>query len=192
MYPFFQELKKRTINCSKINLFVEGHNWGLASNTIHMLDLLAFLTEQSKFEIDVSNLFPKVYESKREGFIELGGEIRAETKRGDKLVLVDNRDFKIPFKIRIKFDGVSMEIDQSHGLSLEYPRNNLGQPIERQFQVPLQSELTGKLAEQILQTGFSQLTPLEESYQFHIPLLEAFNYHIWRITKKQVKVCPIT
>jgi len=157
-----------------------------------MLDLFAFLTEQTKFEIDVSKLFPKVYESNREGFIELGGELRAESKRGDKLVLVDNRNCQTPDKFHIQFDGVFIEINQSYGLSLEYPINHSGQPVERHFQVPLQSELTGKLAEQILQTGFSQLTPLVESYHLHKPLLEAFNGHISRILKKQIEICPIT
>ena len=192
MYPFFEELKKRTVNCSKVSLLVEGSNWGLACNTIHMLDLIAFLTDQTKFEIDVSNLIPKVYESKREGFIELGGELRAESQRGDTLVLVDKRSYKMPQKILINFDGVIFEIYEGYGFFLEYPENHLEQQIESRFKVPLQSELTGKLAEQILYTGNSHLINLDESYLLHKPLLEAFNGHISSILNKQIEICPIT
>ena len=56
MFPFFRELKKRTVNAPQISLTVEGSHWGLGCNTIHMLDLLAFLTEQTKFEFDTSSL----------------------------------------------------------------------------------------------------------------------------------------
>ena len=193
MVFFFQELKKRTILSSKVILVMEGSNWGLASNAIHMLDLLAFLTDQTMFQIDASNLKPQVYESKRKGFIELGGELRGESQRGDCLTLIDRRDAKMPLQMWICFSGVVIKIDQAKGLALEYPENRREQVKEQSFHFPQQSELTSIQAQEILQTGNSQLTTIEESYLLHKPMLEAFNRHVHGIQNEQVQgVCPIT
>ena len=192
MYPFFRELKKRTVKSSKVNLMVEGSHWGLGSNTIHMLDLLAFLTEQNKFELDASNLDQQVYETKRKSFIELGGELRAISQRGDILTLVDRRNNEMPFKMLIKFDGIEIEVDQMGGRIREYSSEKMEETISKAFQAPLQSELTNIQVEEILETGGSQLTKLEESYLLHKPILDAFNHHLSGINNKQILICPIT
>ena len=191
MFPFFRELKKRTVNAPQISLTVEGSHWGLGCNTIHMLDLLAFLTEQTKFEFDTSSLDLQVYEDKRKGFIELGGELRANSQRGDILTLVDRRNHEKPFKMLIQFDGVEIEMDQMGGRICEYSSGRREKSVSKAFQ-PLQSELTNIQAEEILRTGDSQLTKLEESYLLHKPILDAFNHHLSGINNKQISICPIT
>ena len=190
MFSFFQELKKRTMEESKVSLTVEGSNWGLACNAIHMLDLLAFLTGQIYFKVDEANLDSKIYDSKRKGF--LGGRLLAKSERGDTLELTDERDQDIPFRIFISFDGVEIEIDQIRGLAFEYPEGRRELSEEKPFHVPLQSELTGIQVKEILQTGNSRLTSLHESYLLHRPILEAFNLHLERVLKRKVDLCPIT
>ena len=69
---------------------------------------------------------------------------------------------------------------------------NVKETIKQPFNMPLQSELTAKLAEQILDCGHSDLTPLDESYLLHRPMLDAFNAHLSSILKEPVTVCPIT
>ena len=192
MFSFFQELKKRTMEESKVSLTVEGSNWGLACNAIHMLDLLAFLTGQIYFKVDEANLDSKIYDSKRKGFLELGGRLLAKSERGDTLELTDERDQDIPFRIFISFDGVEIEIDQIRGLAFEYPEGRRELSEEKPFHVPLQSELTGIQVKEILQTGNSRLTSLHESYLLHRPILEAFNLHLERVLKRKVDLCPIT
>ena len=144
MFPFFRELKKRTVNAPQVSLTVVGSHWGMGCNTIHMLDLLAFLTEQTKFEVDASNLDQQVYETKRKGFIEFGGELKAESKRGDILKLVDRRNHEIPLKMLIQFDGVEIEVDQILCKSYEYPISSREETVSKVFQMPLQSELTNR------------------------------------------------
>ncbi|SVE60288.1 uncharacterized protein METZ01_LOCUS513142, partial [marine metagenome] len=192
MFLIFRELKKRTVNAPQVSLTVEGNHWGLGCNTIHMLDLLAFLTEQTKFEVDVSNLDRQVYETKRKGFIELGGKLRAESQRGDILQLVDRRNHEMPLQMLIQFDGVEIKVDQIVGKSYEYPSGRREEAVCKTFQVPLQSVLTNIQAEEILLTGSSQLTTLDESYLLHKPMLEFFNRHLSSINNKQISICPIT
>ena len=57
---------------------------------------------------------------------------------------------------------------------------------------PFQSELTGYVVDQIIDTGKSDLTPYTECMQYHIPMLDAFNTHFSKVTRKTVKICPIT
>ena len=192
MFPFFRELKARTINAPQVSLTVEGSHWGLACNAIHMLDLLAFLTGQTKFEIDAANLDRQVYTTKRKGFIELGGELCATSQRGDTLTLIDRRDHGKKLKMSIWFDGMVIEADQMDGRACEYPNGRREEAISKAFSTPLQSALTSIQVEQILQSGNSQLSSLDESYLLHKPLLEAFNHHLSDITNQQNLVCLIT
>ena len=92
----------------------------------------------------------------------------------------------------IRFDGVVIEVDQMDGRTCEYPSGRREEVVSKAFQAPLQSELTNIQAEEILQTGSSQLTTLDESYLLHKPMLECFNQHLSSINNKQISICPIT
>lgn len=192
IFPFFRELRKRSIRGAKVDLSIQGSNWGLACNAIHMLDLLAFISGQKTFMVDGSSLDRKVYKAKRKGFIELGGELRAESNRGDTMKLIDDRNQNKTSKMFIHFDGVKIEIDQVNGWFRESVDTHERQAERMRFQAPLQSELTSIQVEEILKKGNSRLTPLRESFLLHRPLLDVFNLHISNILKKPVTVCPIT
>lgn len=192
MYPFFKRLKARTRNASRVSLRVEGCDWGLASNAIHMLDLLAFLTDQLTYEIVWENLDNQIYESKRKGFIELGGELWIDSKRGDTLQLIDRRDCEEPLRLSIVFDGVVVELNQKAGMSCEYLDGQRGKAKSSDFKMPLQSELTSIQVDKVLKYGNSELSPLEESYLLHKPLLQVFNRHVSAILNQDTEACPIT
>ena len=190
--PFFLKLREKTIKAGKVQVIVKGRKWGMASTTIHMLDLLAFLTGQTEICVDGTRLDHKIYKSNRGGFLELGGKLLAQTVRGDILELTDERDKgKLFSKVIIKFDGQNIEVNQSSGYFrryLQHPEDAKKKP----YHMPLQSEITAKLAEQILDFGNSDLTTLDESYLLHRPMLDAFNEHLSKIYKKIITTCPIT
>jgi len=190
MFPFFRNLRKETNEAESLRMSAKGSNWGLASNAIHMLDLLAFLSGQTEISIDITNLDDEVYESKRKGFIELGGKLLIETARGDKLELVDERKQKIPFQISIEDSGKHINIDQQRELIRIYSNETVNS--EKSFHMPPQSEMTAAVAEQILESGNSDLASLDESYLLHRPMLAAFNQHLSTVLDKSVTICPIT
>ena len=43
LWPFYRKLREEIISEKRIKIGVSGSNWALASNTIHFIDLLAFL-----------------------------------------------------------------------------------------------------------------------------------------------------
>jgi len=192
IFPFFRELKKETRLSEKVCIRVQGSNWGMACNSIHMLDILSFLTGQTNFTLDAKNLDKDIFESKRKGFMELGGRLVASSERGDQLEMTDVRPKEAPFKFSIYFDGKQIEVDQSSGWINKQSINTQENSFKKKYKFPMQSEITAILVEEILLSGQSQLTSLHESFMLHKPLIDSFNNHFSIVLNKPVTVCPIT
>ena len=155
-----------------------------------MLDLLTFLSGQTEINLDIAKLDNEVYKSKRDGFIELGGKLHAETGRGDLLELVDDKKKEILFQHTIEFNGKRLDIDHEQGLISIYLYDTI--KSKKSFHMPLQSEITAGVVGHILENGNSNLTPLNESYLLHRTMLNAFNHHLSETLNKSVAICPIT
>ena len=74
----------------------------------------------------------------------------------------------------------------------EYNSKTFKPKVSNPFQMPLQSELTNIQVDEILGSGFSHLTKLDESYLLHKPMLNAFNSHLSVINNMQNLICPVT
>ena len=192
MYPFFKNLKAELNHEDKILIKQEGNNWNLASNTIHFLDLLYFLRGETISLFDTSGLDVKVYKSKKNGFVELGGVLNAENARGDKLTLIDNKESKDKIVLSITSENHRYILYQLDEKVFSSHRNNGWEKKEELFQMPFQSELTHLVINQILDTGKCDITPIMESFALHKPMLDAFNMHLSAIHGKSITICPIT
>ena len=74
MQPIYKRLKSLLLD-EPISLETTGSNWGLASNAIHFIDLWFYLTGENSYKLGTGQLIPRIYESKREGFKEIGGTL---------------------------------------------------------------------------------------------------------------------
>ena len=192
MYPFYRLLKAKLKTDNNISMQVEGGDWGLASNSIHMLDLFAFLTGETQLVIDASGLDLKIYRSKRKDFIELGGKLEASSNRGDQLILIDDKKSRKPALQQIASDNHRYFINQSKGTVSFSHKKNGWKKKEEVFVVPHQSELTHLVVQQIMDNGQSYLTSLKESFLLHKPMFDAYNTHLTSVVGKDYEVCPIT
>tara|TARA_Y100001958_G_C21248319_1_gene580865 strand:- start:3331 stop:4320 length:990 start_codon:yes stop_codon:yes gene_type:complete len=191
-YPFFKFLKKETCSAKKIVIKISGNNWGMACNTIHYLDLFSFLTNELSFQINVDNLDSTVQKSKRRGFFEIKGKILVTSKFGNhEMELVDNDKNDNIFKQSIKLDNKEYLIDSVNRI-INYKVSSEQDYKSMLFESPMQSELTGKIVDSILNKKEPGLTTLEESYYLHKPMLESFNFYFSKIFKKNISYCPIT
>ncbi len=189
-YPIYKELKK-IINGRILKINVSGNNWGMASNSIHMIDLLVFLTGQRNLNFDTRELSNAVYPSRRDGYKELRGKFIVRTNRGDILEIMDHNSFEDgEIKIVINTEKKEIIVDEIKGLLFQ--NQSKGPYIKKNIKIPYQSEITGQLVDQILDTGQSDLTPYEECMTYHIPMIDAFNNHISNVIQKKVSTCPIT
>ncbi|MCF7804216.1 MAG: Gfo/Idh/MocA family oxidoreductase [Candidatus Marinimicrobia bacterium] len=192
-YPFFKEIKGILHKSKTVFIKVKGENWGLASNSIHFIDLLSYLTDAKNFNVDISGLQPQLVPSKREGFIEIKGSLKIITERGDSLEAVDQvyaADNSL--SISIKTENEKFLINENEGTLWHESKTKTRKSNTKEIRVPFQSEMTGKIIDQIIDTGQCDLTPYNECQIYHIPMLEAFNSHLSKITGEEFQACPIT
>lgn len=184
MYGMYQSIKNRIDIDQPSSMYVYGNDWGLCCNAIHMIDIFMYLVGEERYYVETCNLKEEVVESKRSGYIEFYGIIRIRTPKGNTLEMkcevngVENKKEIV--------NGINtIEIDEVNGF-WRY------RETEFKYKVPYQSQLTGVLADMILITGYSPLTPYDLSCNFHKPFLAAVLNHYNKIKGDNSDLCPIT
>jgi len=188
-FPVYKRIKSK-VNSGLVSIRVIGKNWGLGCNAIHMIDLFMYLTGENDINVNTDELKNIVIDSKRLGYKELSGTLKIQTGRGDTLILIDEENLEENITISITNSGNEYHIYESVGKIKTININNNTQ--EEKIKIPLQSELTYKIVDQILNTGNSDLTDYQECMQYHIPMLNGFIEHFSKVTNQQLIACPIT
>ncbi|GAA6133774.1 hypothetical protein NBRC116188_05630 [Oceaniserpentilla sp. 4NH20-0058] len=194
MFSVYQSLKTRVEGSHQLKFRVEGAEWGLACNSIHFIDLWAFLVAQSDYRIDLAELDEKIFPSKRPGYSEVYGTISGGIENFTFSLtcdLLQEGGSAIPLVITIETDEAIMELNEAEQqfkiLDLD---GNQVEVID--FKVRFQSEMSSEVVEMLLKKGDCNLTPFNESLQLHSPflnaMLEFFNKH----SDSALSKCPIT
>lgn len=87
MMSFYRNLKDILQTEKNFVMTVSGTNWGLACNSIHFLDIYAFLSNQDQFKFDIEYLDDNWINSKRSGYIEFTGSFRIKSNKGSLLLI---------------------------------------------------------------------------------------------------------
>ncbi len=191
--PIYHELKKIFAKEKSLHLRVSGCNWGLACNAIHFIDLLSYLTGDEDYDLDVSGLDSQIHQSRRKGFLECSGTLKATFSRGHELVLEERfepgkaRSFLLVFSV----EGREITVNDFDGRMTLINKESKTHE-EKLFDRPFQSNLTQLVTQEIFNEGTCPLTPFSSSYQLHLPLLEGLSAHFGRIRGKTFTFCPIT
>lgn len=192
MFPIYNQIKEIMAEDSKINMQISGGDWGLACNGIHFIDLLAFLSHDTSYKLDVTDLDPRVWQSKRKGFIEVTGKLTGIFSNGSRIELESIAGSEEPTRISINNSQVKAVLDEGRGVAkISRREKNWNEEIS-EFKVPFQSELTHLAAKEILEGGTCKLTGFIESSLLHQPLLEAIKNHIEIVEHRKYHRCPIT
>ncbi len=190
--PIYQKLKKNFDENEKIELHVSGDTWGLACNGIHYIDLLAFFANDSIYKLDTSRLEPRIWPSKRAGFIELTGMIIGTFSGGSRIVLECSPNSHMSISVSINSPSIRVGFDEIHGVGKIARKNNHWKEEPFTFNAPYQSELTHLVAKEILEYGTCKLPGFNESSLLHQPFLEAIKKHIETVEHRKYDCCPIT
>ena len=163
---------------------VGGGGWGLASNAIHFVDLVAWWTNAQVQSISADGLESWV-DSKRFGFQEVFGHLLVHYSDGSELELscLPSAD---PVVISVDTPQGKWRIEEAAGLAI----GSSGQQLLGQLS--LQSALTAPLVAQILQKGRCALPTLAESVVQHRFLLQAMLEHWNRSQDRHDCSVPIT
>ena len=183
--PWHQQIKDQLGLSQPITLKVEGADWGLACNSVHFLDLLAWWTGETLRVIYTDNLDATWFEGKRSGNWEIGGTLIAKFSGGSSAILTVNSDFSIS-SMSVSDESLSWRIDEPKGIA----RRSDGLTIAGRL--PFQSEMSAGLVDAIITTGFCELPTLNESIDLHRVFIRSMQAHWQRAGHPEATLVPIT
>lgn len=163
-----------------------GGMWGLACNSIHFIDLVSWWTGEQLISINAEGLDKSWFDSKRAGYMEVCGKLVANFSGASSLVL-ESRNDVMDNLLRVEMDsGDVWDVNENNGVAISSNGNHILGRIE------FQSQLSGRLVDEILIRGQCDLPTLKESVDMHAVFLEAMLKH-WNLSQKRNDVCvPIT
>jgi hypothetical protein len=201
MWPVYQELKSEIANSNLREFLMIGSDWSLATSSIHILDLIAFLTgcrEYQLLDLDLGNKFVLAYSSvtgaRESKFIEFYGSIRGKFSDSTNFTLSCLKDVQIPFQIELVLDNKNIRIFEEFGklVLMNVTKDGTVSNIERSFSYPYQSGLTQLVVEDLIINGQCGLTSYDESMELHLPILQSFQTYLAAILNKEIENLPIT
>ncbi|XP_070555554.1 uncharacterized protein [Ptychodera flava] len=184
-----------------VDIHVEGGNWGLCCNSIHFLTLASFLNNQSSLTLDGSRLQPGYAESKRQGFVEIFGELTGQiaTRDGVADVVLQCSSTGASGDRNLTFSNRQGRVvwNEKTGIALGTFKGNddLNTVNEvKEYPFPMVSSWSRILVEQLLSTGQCDLPLYENVYKMSMALNDAFLAHLTEAQNEDAMegICPIT
>jgi len=170
MWTVYQELRYKLDGDRQLLLEVCGSAWGLGSNTVHFLDLFAFLSGSNELELPAGALSVKLLASKRPGFAELAGHLVGRSP-GGYLSLTSFESGTVPLVVQVVSRRLRALVHESEGFVAIAEEASEWRWSEQKFEVPYVSSLTHLVVEQLMARGDCELTPVERSAQHHLAFL---------------------
>ncbi len=188
-FESYKKIKHELKNSKFINVNVISKVAGLGTNAIHFLDLFSWLINDPKIKLNGDFLIPKIFSNKRgKQFKEFYGTIIGSGKNHSSITLTFLPSDNESIFITISSDLAKYVIDELNHNAFKIGKFNK----KFNFTFEHASQLTTKIAKDILEKNTSFLPKLDESYMHHVELFRIFNSHIKKQLKRQVSLCPIT
>lgn len=189
VFPAYQQIRDILTGDSRLHLTATGSGWGMACNSIHLIDLYTFLGGESNYKLDVSTLEQSIVASKRNGFYEVYGSIQGVSNNHRSFEISCTHEKEPSLEVKVATENSKITIAETAG-KLSILKG--GSLIEESY-VPLyQSELTHLNIEEVIQSGGCSLTPFSESMNLHLPFIQAIQIHVQRFIDEPLDHCPIT
>jgi predicted dehydrogenase len=181
-----RELKNQLNTSACVSLQVEGGPWGMACNAIHFFDLMAWWTGEKLISINTDSIESLWIKAKRANNWEIAGSLKGIFSDGSTVVMTSRPTGNPTYTMDVSNSLENWHIDETQG----FVRKSSGKGLS--IRLPLQSEMTASLVEDILSTGTCQLPDLISSVAIHSVLLDALLNH-WRCHNDASANCvPIT
>jgi predicted dehydrogenase len=190
VFPIYETLRTFFREDPLFHVDVRGGNWGLGCNSIHFIDIIAYLTGGSVHSISTALLDEDLIDSKRAGFKEFTGTLLGHCGN-TRFSLTAQRGSQAPLLLTLRGSNRSCLVDESVGRAfLCDPLDGGWRTVE--FKAPMLSELATAVTQRILEDGSSALTPYAQSAAYHLPMLEALRGHAARNLGEANDICPVT
>lgn len=188
LFPLYQQFKEE-LPKSPMNFNVSGNLWGMACNSIHFIDLIAFLTGETLLHVDGRGL-NRTFSSKRAGYLEIEGQLLATFSNGSTLNLNCTADVQqaLTIQLRCHTRQHRLFIDEQQGLIQNMVDGSL---LLQGLPMLYQSQLTASVVNDLRQQSRCGLTSFSESVLLHQPLLATL-LDFFRQEQPLLDFCPIT
>lgn len=181
-----QQIKTQLAGQGPLCVTRSGGLWGLACNSIHFIDLVAWWTGESLVTVDSTSLDSQWFESKRPGYFEVAGELVARFSGGTVLVLHSQPDAAEEVIHVDLQNGAKWVINEGKGVACGPGDAVISGRVE------YQSEMTAPLVTEILTNGTCSLPTLQVSSAQHAIFLDAMLTHWNRSQNRNAQEVPIT
>lgn len=196
-FKFYEDFVNDIQNSKRIHYSVHGYNWNMASNALHFIDHLLYLTgkESPSFEIINGHSFV-VQESKRKGFYELHGEMTAKIDE-HTIVLTseENNDSSVGFTIMINTENLKLIIDEINNTYMYAYRAKDGRWLWQHDEkniIEYQSAMTGRVVNAIVRGEPVSLPTYKEAVLLHKPYIVFMQDVIEKELRLSFDLCPIS
>lgn len=188
--PEYYKLKKKIFK--PICYFVTGSQYGLITNAIHYIDHMAYLIDSYDYKVDTSGLLPKVFPSKRKGYLEVMGTLSVVFKDGSTGMFTSFVDGSAPVQIGVYSGRHRCVFRQFQGRVWVSDEKEQWKWKDMEAKVPFQSEMTNLVVEDIFKKGNCDLPDLKTSVKLHLPLLDSLKKFVNQNSKKKYNYYPFT
>ena len=197
MTPWYRQMRSQDCD-GPVRFGVEGGSWGLACNTIHFLDLMAWWTNEQLVLVNADGLDDNWVAGGRPGNLEVSGVLTASYSGGTigRLCAAPPESGDIvagrenPTRMWIEREKpvwhVADPCSGTEGVATRPDGRKLRGRIE------LQSERTAPLVDGLIDTGTCDLTDLETSVKQHRALLHALLVSWRKVAGSDSNAVPIT
>lgn len=192
MIHFYKQLRSKFKEIKKVDYRVSCSNMGIGCNSIHFLDLFAFLTGQTNFVLFSDQLDPNIIMSKQPGFLEFTGTLYGTSSKGSNIAITSYLKGDAPLIISINSEAIICLIREDEGKAWISEKANNWIWEEVSFTIPYQSQITNLVVQEILDTGECDLPNYEESWNIHTPLLKSLIFYLQKQKMEEINLCPIT
>lgn len=187
-FPGYKVLRDRLSGRPGIDMRVTGGGWGICSNGIHFLDLYTFVTGHEVISGTAEYLRPGSVPSKREGCIELMGQMRFRAQTGGLVDIVCHDPGTAPLTVEFYDPDERIVIDEASRSITSFRSGGVREhaPFESYFvsEMPF-------LYERIIDEGKSDLPTYDLSARQHAIFLNVVRGHLG-LNLEQDERCPIT
>jgi predicted dehydrogenase len=172
-YQFIQEQLESYTGTTQMRVY--GHNWGLACNGLHFLDMFYFITGHAPTHISTANIDPAYFESKRAGYIEFNGTLEASSEQGDRCTITCVDGPSQPIAVIIEKGPLRFDITEGREFRVELLyQNNPEKNQSYAFIGPFQGELSKVLVDRTFDRLNTALPNYMEAQTLHLPFITAF------------------
>ena len=198
-WSIYEDIKAKLEDSKILQFDVTGTKWSIATSAIHFIDLIAYITDDTNFNItnmDFGNKPVPAYSvitgSRESKYIEFFGSLHGKFNSGTFFNFTCIKE-KTPFTVTIQTQNKKIIIFEEFGKYYTYTTNEDGLSFEEElFTMPFQSQLTNIVAEKVIHDKDCLLTKYHESSKLHITLLKSYLSYLEKINPTSSKVCPLT